>query len=99
MSRCKRVESDFECTCHHATWRFVRPLGLPCALYAFSGGVAGLLTLILAAMDSQGLVASGEYLGAKAESDSVGTTSSSWWSSALSSEEGLGAGGLTCWQN
>ena len=54
--------------------------------------MARLLKLILADVDNQGLVASGEYLAANAESDSVGTTSTSWWSSGLSSEEGLGAG-------
>ena len=58
------VLSAFECTCHHATQRVVRSLGLPCALYAFSGGVARPLKLILAAVDNQGLVASGAYLGA-----------------------------------
>ena len=71
------MESAFECTCHHATQRVVRSLGLSCTLYAFSGGVGRLLTLILAAVDNQGLVTSREYLGAEAESDSVGITSTS----------------------
>ena len=87
------MPSAFRGSCHHTTQRVIRSLGLPCALYAFSDGVARLLKLILAAVDNQGLVASGYYLVADAESDSVGTTSTSWWSSGLSSEEILGAGG------
>ena len=42
-----------------------------------------LLKLILAAVGNQRLVASGEYMGADAEADSVGTGCISLWSSAL----------------
>ena len=81
LAHCQRVGTAIDCTHHHATRRVIRVLGLAGALYAFSGEVAQLLWLILAALDSKGLVASGVYWGADAEVSSVGTTSDSWWSS------------------
>ena len=87
------MESALECTCHHAIQRVVRSLGLHYALYAFSDRVVRLLKFILAAVGKQRLFGSGKYIDADGESDSVDTTSTSWWSSGLSSEEGLGAGG------
>ena len=52
LTHCQRVGTAIECTHHHATCRVIRALGLAGALYAFSGGVAQLLRLILAALDS-----------------------------------------------
>ena len=81
LAHCQRVGTAIECTHHYATCRIIRALCLAGALYAFSGGVAQLLQLILAALDSKGLVTSGVYWGADTEVSSVGTTSDSWWSS------------------
>ena len=52
LAHCQRVGTAIECTHNHAAHRVIRALGLAGALYAFSGGVAQLLWLILAALDS-----------------------------------------------